>query len=144
MNPPLLRLWKIARHWDLDVRFDSTDSTGGPSYIPATRKQRRYRENLRGYIELGDPRPIEFARNPKWFEERVAKNLAHELGHFLIAPPGRRYRRDYGIPPIGGRTAEMVIKWDLDEAKAILVEHFLYRRCGFRFRIPKEPLGGVY
>lgn len=67
--------------------------------------------------------------------ELVGRELAHELGHYLIAPKGRRHRRDYGIVGFGE-------KWDLDEAKAVLVEHELLRFFGAK-KVLKHPLSRV-
>jgi hypothetical protein len=66
----------------------------------------------------------------------VARNLAHELGHFLIAPLGRRFKKDYGIPPNEPDWTR------LDEMKAKLIEEYLLRYFGFarRIKLLKDPL----
>lgn len=80
-----------------------------------------------------DPRSmIQF---PTLSLELVGRELAHELGHYFIAPKGRRHRKDYGIVGFGE-------KWDLDEAKAILVEHELLRFFGAK-KVLKCPLSRV-
>lgn len=63
-------------------------------------------------------------------------DVAHELGHFLVAPKSRRYRKDYGIPA-QARGADRA-RWDMDESKARMVEHFLLARFGYSFK--KDPL----
>lgn len=65
-------------------------------------------------------------------------DVAHEMGHFLIAPKSRRYRKDYGIPTNVYRLGVEQGTWDFDEAKALLVEHFLLEKFGHPFK--KNPL----
>lgn len=57
------------------------------------------------------------SKDPKKY---FISQIAHELGHFLIAPKSRRYKENYGIPPNVRRDY-----WDLDEVKAQLVEFHL-------------------
>lgn len=56
--------------------------------------------------------------------------LAHELGHYLIAPKGRRHRKDYGIPA-KQRTSASIDKWQLDDDKAVMVELQLLKHFSF-------------
>lgn len=54
--------------------------------------------------------------------EALRRDLAHELGHFLVATKRQRRLKDYGIPPrrpsMSEKTKE---KWDLLDEKASLV-----------------------
>lgn len=52
--------------------------------------------------------------------------ISHEIGHFLVASPSRRFRKDYGIPE-GKRTTHQSHYWDRDEYKAIIVENILWK-----------------
>lgn len=67
------------------------------------------------------------------------KDLAHELGHVILAPKGRRFRKDYGIKNGIRRSYRSKLKWDFDEAKATLIEHHLLNFVGLKYL--KEPLG---
>jgi hypothetical protein len=107
------------------------------SYVPSRyRRNRGYkRMPYKGYIEV----PITIAHvlstTPQAITNNVARNLAHEIGHWLVAPKGRRYRKDYGIK---GDT----LRWDLDEMKARIVEHFILQHFGFgdRIKILRDPI----
>ncbi len=57
----------------------------------------------------------------------AAQNLAHELGHYLVAPKGRRHHVDYGIRD-NSRFA------DQDESRAIFIESYLLSHFGFKPR----------
>jgi hypothetical protein len=59
----------------------------------------------------------------------LVEALAHELGHFVIAPRGRRYRKNYGILTTNNRNHD---HWNLDEEKALLVEGALLRHVGLK------------
>lgn len=78
--------------------------------------------------------PKEFITTPQAAVHALCVDIAHELGHYLIATAGRRRRPDYGIP----ENAEGIPQWDLDEAKAVLVEHYLRAAHGLKFK--KDPL----
>ena len=62
----------------------------------------------------------------------MARELVHELGHYLAASPARRRLPDYGIPPYGAKGRD-VEAWDLDETKAGFVENYLCERLGGKF-----------
>jgi hypothetical protein len=58
--------------------------------------------------------------------------ITHELGHFLIAPKSRRYKKDYGIPLKNWKNRyKNRDYWDLDEFKAQLVGFYLLQHFKF-------------
>lgn len=67
----------------------------------------------------------ELLNDPSASQYKVVRYMAHEFGHYFIAPEGRRRKADYGIPP--GSSKE---KWDLDDAKATFVEQRILRWAG--------------
>lgn len=75
-------------------------------------------------------------------EGYMSANIAHELGHYLVASPGRRHRKNYGIPSYRGRSDASQRRWDLDETKAVVVAHWLLAACGFgkEAGVRKQPL----
>lgn len=135
MDPGLARLCRIAHTHRVGVRL-----TNEQQFLRHYQRGAKYK----GYIEvqLGFNSFANRAVTLTYLRHTVAKSLAHELGHFLIAPLGRRYRKDYGIP-VGHRSERAEFNWDLDEAKAVLVENHLLIACGYRRRgmkIQKDPL----
>lgn len=79
----------------------------------------------------------------KTITNQLISQLSHELGHFLIAPKGRRYKKNYGIRTnYSSRSIRAKYHWNLDEYKAQLVENHLYKR----YRLPwiKKPLAPFY
>jgi len=76
--------------------------------------------------------------HPNRSNYHLFRQLCHELGHYLIAPPGRRHREDYGIPNEAKRKASANPKWDLDELKACLIENHLSGKFGGKYL--KNPL----
>jgi len=83
--------------------------------------------------------------HPRNLNNNLARDLAHELGHYLIAPKTRRNRKDYGIPISHRRGEKSNHYWDLDDAKADLVGHELLREFGFgsRITIGKDPISSL-
>jgi hypothetical protein len=131
----LQKLIELAEWFDLKVRITGVETHFTPE------KTKNY--DIKGWIEI----PITSydliyrMQSIQDLNNYVARSLAHELGHFLVAPVGRRYRKDYGIPSSNSSHAS-TDKWDLDEAKANLVEEYLLQKFGFakRLRIKKDPI----
>jgi hypothetical protein len=101
---------------------------------------RRRRGGSTGTIVLSIPirellRPLLLSegasRHRPSLQIRLCRGLAHELGHFLVAPKGRRYKKDYGIASERRRSEASHRFWEIDECKAKIVEHYLLARCGF-------------
>lgn len=84
-------------------------------------------------------------RGSRSLEAHLCLDIAHELGHYLVAPPGRRHRKDYGIPSYRGRSDASHRRWDLDEVKAVVVSHWLLAQLGFgkETGVLKQPLRTV-
>ncbi len=126
----------LANAHDVGVRLGSEES----SFVPSRRRRGR---GWRGWIEVHVNWTTFAAVDISAAKIRTiaAKALAHELGHLLIAPLGRRYRKDYGIP-VGTRSVAAHSRWELDEAKARLVENYLLKEYGFstRMRLLKDPI----
>jgi len=80
----------------------------------------------RGRIKVScSMNPLAFS--PSQFISSMTWDVAHELGHYLIAPSSRWNRKDYGIPKItADRSERSKSYWDLDEAKAYLVGEHIY------------------
>ncbi len=73
--------------------------------------------------------------NPIRFRTLAAQELAHELGHFIVAPKRRRFKKDYGIPDErNSRTTQQNNYWLVDELKAQFVERHLLRY----YKIPSK------
>jgi len=131
----LNKLKKIAYAYRIGIRF-----TAEPRYVNTNKKHSIHKS----YIEM-DLRIHDLIFQPqsghRALSNRVARHVAHELGHFLVAPGGRRYRKDFGIPEVK-RSRASGERWELDEYKAQLVDNYILRLCGFekRFRLPKNPL----
>jgi len=104
----IAQLFDFAGNLGLRTRIGGIDAT----YTPQTRI-------WEGMITLGiSPRLL--VRRPEMGVRYLASQLAHELGHYLIAPKSRRRRKDYGIPP--DSTSAF---WTTDETKARIVEHYI-------------------
>lgn len=109
----------------LDVKFDSN-----PDHGPSLNQDKKYQIVIPASVS-SILRDINVAKS--W----LGRDIAHELGHYLIAPKGRRHRLNFGIPPKRYNVPRP--QWDLDEAKAILVEHALLRHFGGKMAL-KHPL----
>jgi len=122
----LNKLYVFARDLGLQVAFGSENSR-------TTRISRRY---VRHEIQI-ELRPKDlFHMSGSDLQDSIGRNLAHELGHYIVAPKGRRHRKDYGIPGTSTK------RWAIDEGKAILIENYLLKRFGFgcRMRLLKYPV----
>lgn len=67
---------------------------------------------------------------PEDLEREYITGLAHEIGHWLVAAPSRRKRVNYGIPEFPSKT------YDLEEARACLVQKALEYAIGYRAKWP--------
>lgn len=136
IDKPLHNLVRLAHKHRVGVRIGAETQ-----YLP----QPRYRQQgWKGWIEvdLSLTTLMSTSLTQRALGTIIAKKVAHELGHFLVAPPGRKYQQDYGIRAYGKRSEKSMEFWDLDEAKATLVEHQLLRHFGFegRTKLLKDPL----
>jgi hypothetical protein len=116
------QLVAFANSLELHVDLDK----GDPSYTPHKRK-------WKGTISLVvNMRTL--VSKPETLARILGAQLAHELGHYIVAPKSRRRLKDYGIP-----SASSAPYWLLDEAKARVVEHHLRRHFGDSHAM-KDPL----
>jgi hypothetical protein len=83
--------------------------------------------------------PKDMTVKPVHASLQIVQSIAHEIGHYIVAPPSRRYRKDYGIP----RDHRNDAYWNLDEMKARFVERELVRACGMK-RANVLLISGVY
>lgn len=60
-------------------------------------------------------------------KERLAKDVCHELGHYIAASKGRRHHENYGIK-YNSYFAQ------LDEDKATFIGAYLCQHFGFKFK----------
>lgn len=138
IDKSLNSLIQIAAKHDVGVRFGGYQ--GSSQFVNSGKNVYRYR----GYIEIAIPMSLILKVSKTQYQQltnKVARELSHELGHFLIAPIGRRYHKDYGIR-MNMRSRYSRDKWELDELKALLVEEFLLRECGYesKMRLKKDPI----
>lgn len=73
---------------------------------------------------------------PSSAPETIVRTLAHEVGHFLLAPPARRRQDDYGISNKAKRGPRSAEKWTTDEERASLIGDYLIWHSGFRKKAP--------
>lgn len=87
----------------------------------------------RGVITLeANIAPEQWLFEPDSFHNVWARMLAHEIGHYVVAPPSRRRRKNYGIVQPKFIDGEWVNTkyWDIEDEKASLVEYALVKACG--------------
>jgi hypothetical protein len=113
------RIFRIANSLGWKIRFGDWDAPDGISYH-------------KGVITLYT-RPKDVALRPGYASVDVVQNVAHEIGHYLVAPTSRRHRKNYGINRnFGHRDSDY---WDLDDMKARFVERELMRACGMKHHL---------
>lgn len=114
----LKKLRRLLRKLDLRVDFgpDQAFHLGEPN-----RHRRKQRIIMLSRHQATGPLPDKLGRS-------AVQALCHELGHYLVAPEGRRRLTDYGIP----EKSEEQLKWRVEEVKAVLVQHMLMKRLGFK------------
>lgn len=61
----------------------------------------------------------------------VSQMIAHEIGHYMVAPKSRRNRPDYGIPT-GWASSGKSGLWMIEDSCASAVERYILRRSGMR------------
>lgn len=86
-----------------------------------------------GTLTLANIRPKDVALRPASIAIEVVQVIAHEIGHYLAAPPSRRHKKNYGIRRDPPRNPDY---WDLDDMKARLVERELMHACGMKQHFP--------
>lgn len=89
--------------------------------------------NKRGRIIYNPGTWRAFCDFNKYEQDKFIGSILHEIGHFLVAPPQRRKRKDYGIPKSALTISGRKKKWDDEEQKAVLIEAELCEYVGVRF-----------
>jgi len=120
----LVALYKFVNNLDLTIRIRS-------HLVSSFYTDKEYGKSLKIIqIDIGVK---EFFLYPSQCRAYMFRQITHELGHYLIAPPGRRHREDYGIPKENKRNSSTHSKWDLDEVKAQIVENHLSGKFGGKY-----------
>lgn len=125
LNNSARKLFAFCAKLNLKVKIaaDTTDShyKNKTFYIPF---------GINGYAKsLFVGRRTIAMRNKKLFLDF----LCHELGHYLVAPNGRRKLKDYGIPLERNRSDRSHAKWEFDEKQAYLIELLLKKNFGLTY-----------
>lgn len=122
------QILEFTRYKNLRVDFGHS----GPSFVKPSRtrvrsfaKKHRKRAKTNAGTIIVSIKPWTVMRTPEKAAMWIAWELAHELGHYLVATPIRRRMNDYGISADHKRTEAQAKRWEIDEAKATLVEHYL-------------------
>lgn len=68
------------------------------------------------------------------------RELAHELGHYLVTPKSRRHKKNYGIPKKSYTLRNNWKRWNLEEYKASVLENELLKLVGAPITTYKDPL----
>lgn len=117
MKPDPDRMFRIANSLGWKIQFGDWEDRSSLTF-------------KRGTLTLSAIRPKDVAIRPGPISIEVVQSVAHEIGHYLVAPPSRRHKKNYGISrDFGNRNSDY---WDLDDMKARFVERELMRACGFR------------
>lgn len=111
------KILKLASHLGIRVRFGD--------------ENKYYIKRLR----FSKQKIIQIAVKPEMLLDNsgfrfMTQDLAHELGHYVIASPEQKKRIDYGIP--AKRTKNTEYKWDLIDYKATLIEQVILDKLGVR------------
>ncbi len=106
------RLRHLSRHLGIDVVFET----------PAS-------DNVSYRVVKGRPTiAVGYSPLHAFTTEQVAERVAHEIGHYLAAPPSRRRRPDYGLDD-DAYDESPGFYWT-DETKAVFIEGEVRRRMG--------------
>lgn len=74
--------------------------------------------------------------NQERFKRKFVRDVLHDIGHFLVAPPQRRKRKDFGIP--NDETKSRTTKWLTEEYKAQIIQRDLERYVGVSSSEPES------
>lgn len=132
----LKNLYDFARSFKIGIRLsDESQYLPNPSYKHFGGK----RGNIGAELLISDL--FNASNSRETLANKVALTIAHELGHFLVAPKGRKYKKDYGIVT-KDLSERSMYHWDLDEAKACLIHAYLLKHFRFdqRMKVLKDPL----
>lgn len=111
---PYRKLYKILTYYNFHVRFG--------------RDIKYYQINGARFIEIDYVSVRSSLENPEHIAPKIYKNIAHELGHFLVCPENRRRLPDYGIP-VDGMYND---KWNIEDEKAVAVEGYMLYWLGIK------------
>ncbi len=120
----LLKLNKIMEHLLIKIKFSDDVPAGGAEYIP-------HKKTNRSYLKIDGPVYGQYFKSKTNIDLHIIRILAHELGHYLVAPPKRRRQKDYGIKTknISDRSRR---KYDIEEIKVQAIEAEIYERLNIK------------
>lgn len=129
------QVYRLARSLGLNIDLGTEQKFHTYRKYGETHRQITLNTTFRGFL-------FQSEREPHRILLGLTQDLAHELGHYLIAPKGRRHRKDYGIPSERQRSEVSHRRWEVDEMKATLVEYALLRHFGLEEELclRKDPL----
>lgn len=84
-------------------------------------------------IQINDDSNTCFFSRSKKDQRYIANIVLHEMGHFLVTPPARRKRVDYGIPEL---SIDPI--YSSEEERAQIIENDLREFVGMRKRSIKD------
>lgn len=126
----LLKLNKILSQLKIHIRFSHGEDV---EYIPQKLGRKRIVDDGQRYaiINISLSYYNFLINSKKETEEQLIKTIAHELGHYFVAPPKRRRQKDYGIKnkSLSQKTND---KYELEEIKAQAIEREIYDQIGFK------------
>ncbi len=119
-KPGLPELVRFAKKLGIEVRLgQETEFKSIPKTIQWIGSRKVVKSKRFVTLKL----TVEQLISPKPPEDAAFDELSHELGHFIAAPKGRRYKLDYGIK-VRSKFA------DIDEFKANFVEREIRQVMG--------------
>lgn len=127
---------KLSKKLGLKIFIDGSHKQA--EFKPAVKLLRRH--GVIGTIIVPSSKMVEIATDQNKAMWYLATEILHELGHFIVAAPYRRSKKDYGIPSNGTRNPEF---WEFEELKAVLVERKLCELFGIKTK-GRNPLNHLY
>ncbi len=129
----LLKLNKILYKLCISVEFASDVDT--VQYLPTKDGYAKVQLECPSYKKYCSGKSIykEFFSNQKDINNGIVQILAHEIGHYLVAPPKRRRQKDYGVKNKSSKLSKKVnLKYELEEVKAQAIQFEIYERIGLK------------
>lgn len=114
---PLYDIESLARSLGLLIQFGTNTK-----YV-----YRKNKNNSQGYAVI-QCSPFDLVWAPERIFIRLERDIAHEIGHYLLASDKQRKKTDYGIPNFETRKSNK--NWDVNDLKAMLIERFIIESMG--------------
>jgi hypothetical protein len=124
MKSPKKINWRLLHHLARAADMRRVYSGPEPTYCPGTATV---------YISQGNF-ILALRGKPNRAAVDYVRSLAHEIGHWVVAPPSRRVLKNFGIRL--SEFDESVRWWDLEDTKATLVQHAIEHAVGLRRKWP--------